>query len=75
MLEVFGDLEERVTKYKVSFYFLWVWWWWCANKGFRNGSRRWARRYRMAKTGMEMMTTRTTRKRRKKGNRGVVLKK
>jgi hypothetical protein len=57
LLEVFGDLEEKVTKYKVSCEIALV----CcpsADIGFRNGSRRSDSRCQMAKTRMGMMTRR-----------------
>jgi seryl-tRNA synthetase len=79
MLEVFGDLEEKITKYKVSARVIvlvpvGVWCRW-ANGSFRNGLRHWDRRCRMVKTKMGTMTmmmkTRMkTRMRRKMINKG-----
>jgi DNA repair exonuclease SbcCD ATPase subunit len=67
LLEVFGDLEEKVTKYKVSASRV-GWCWNRANPGFRNGSRRWARRCLTERT---MKTARMARRRRRMRNRGV----
>jgi len=71
LLEVFGDLEEKVTKYKVSASLL-VWWCCCVgtNSGCRNGSRRWVRRCLTERTRMKM--GRMTRTRRKKMRSRVV---
>jgi hypothetical protein len=75
LLELFGDLEEKVTKYKVSFLLVveWVGMWMDADVDCRNDSRSWGRRCRMQRrrrrrmrTGM-MMTTMT---RKKKSSRG-----
>ena len=71
LLEVFGDLEEKVTKYKVSaglLFLLWCWGW--ANGGRRNGSRRWGRRCLTGRT-MTMARRRTKMRTRRRRNRGV----
>jgi hypothetical protein len=79
LLEVFGDFEEKINKYKVSTPWgggcMLVLWRWCgANDESRNGSRRWGRRCLMERTTtttMKTTTMRTTTKTRKtKRNRG-----
>jgi hypothetical protein len=80
LLEVFGDFEEKINKYKVSTCCgggcMLVLWRWCgANDESRNGSRRWGRRCLMERTTTTttMKTTtmrRTTKTRKTKRNRG-----
>jgi hypothetical protein len=71
LLIVFGDLEEKVTKYKVSFCFGWGWGWWCAwaNGDDRNDSRHWVRRCLMGKMMRRRMMMRTRRRKMKKKKR------
>jgi hypothetical protein len=73
LLEVFGDFEEKINKYKVSIPGNVVYW--CgANDGSRNDSRRWGRRCLMERTTtttttMRTRTMRTTRTRMRKTKR------